>query len=331
MKYNYIFIGDGHDWDRYPFLGIDKLKGFAAYTLLMDRHSWILRKLYWIHMSTRLNKWISLPFKNIWNSLYFNKGFPFEQRNPLCFVFMGRDLYYLKDRKTFNYLRTTYEGCKLVIFFGDTVETFQQDHLDFDIRYLLNNFDFFITTNKPDAQKYSIGYFPTIINRTIVENDNAKSESDVLFIGASKNRLDKIHQIYNQLQNLGLKCEFHITNVPTEQQKYLDIVYNKPIPYSEVLKFVQKTKCILEITQKNAYGFTLRTVEALLYNKKLLSDNPILKETPFYDEHFVMYFSNVEEIGSAVYKTIKNEEPVEFNYNDEYSLEKFIQYIDSSI
>lgn len=331
MKYNYIFIGDGHDWDRYPFRGIDRLKDYAAYTLLMDRHSWILRKLFWMHMSTRLNKWISLPFKALWNPLYFNKGFVFSQPKPTCFVFMGRDLYYLKDRNTFNYLRKRYNGCKLVLFFGDTVDSFKKDHPDFDIRYILTHFDCFITTNKPDAQKYGISYFPTIIHKTIVDNDASLPESDVLFIGAAKNRLDKIHQLYERLQGLGLKCEFHITNVPTVQQKHPDIVYNKPMTYYEVLKYVQKTSCILEITQKDAYGFTLRTVEALLYNKKLLSDNPILKETPFYDERFVVYFSDVDEIDATAFNTIKNEVPVEFGYNNEYSLESFIQYIETAI
>jgi len=55
---------------------------------------------------------------------------------------------------------------------------------------------------------------------------------------------------------------------------YLD----KFMPYEENLEYIKRSKCLLEIMQEGGNGYILRTCEAVAYNKKIITNNKILKD-----------------------------------------------------
>ena len=62
---------------------------------------------------------------------------------------------------------------------------------------------------------------------------------------------------------------------------------------------INRSNCILEILQKGQDGMTLRTLEALFMNKKLMTTNRKIKEYDFYDP------ANVYIIGGDEQRTVK--------------------------
>ena len=56
------------------------------------------------------------------------------------------------------------------------------------------------------------------------------------------------------------------------------------------------TDCIVEVVKEGQTGVSLRTCEAIAFNKKLLTNNVQIKEMPFYDSRFISVFTDSDEI-----------------------------------
>ena len=102
-----------------------------------------------------------------------------------------------------------------------------------------------------------------------------KTESDIYFVGRNKGREDKINEIRNIAENLDITCNFNIIS---------DNGYGY-IPYETVRENLAKTKAVLEINKKDQVGFTLRVLESLFYEIKLITDNTFIEQSPIYDKN----------------------------------------------
>ena len=73
---------------------------------------------------------------------------------------------------------------------------------------------------------------------------------------------------------------------------------NEYISYEEYLEYVKKSRCIIDIYQVGQSGLTRRPLEALFYNKKLLTNNPWIVEFDFYQKSniFLLQELNIAEI-----------------------------------
>lgn len=106
--------------------------------------------------------------------------------------------------------------------------------------------------NYNDAERYGILYYPTPYSSIPVET-GIGTEKDLYFLGATKNRFTEIIEAYESCTQNGLKCDFNLVGVPGKQQVYKDdIHYIKSMPYRENLSRASRSKCLLEILQKNA-------------------------------------------------------------------------------
>ena len=63
---------------------------------------------------------------------------------------------------------------------------------------------------------------------------------------------------------------------------------------------------------------TLRTVEALCFKKKLLTNNSTIKDMPFYDPRFIQIFSK-DALDQIDMEFLKRREKVSYQYDNEYS------------
>lgn len=318
--YNYVIFGTEADYHNIAINDIIRNSNVRYYRNVMDNYPSLLRLLHTVHFSTKIK--FKPRFQSIWNSLYFNNDF--DTKRPICFVFYMNQ-YRLKKASYFEYLRKKYPGCKLVLYFSDIVESYYSIFGDFNLDYINKTFDLVLSYNKLDVDKYGFVYYPQIMSK-IKFNKNDIPLSDIFFVGADKGRLDSILKIYELMRAHDINCDFHITLVPQNKIKYSnEITYNKKMSYIEVLKRVQKTRCILELSQPEAYGFTMRTSEALLYNKKLLSNNPILKSTNYYDDRYIQYFKTIDEIDA---EWILQEVKVDYEYEGEYSPQKLLEFLE---
>lgn len=172
--------------------------------------------------------------------------------------------------------------------------------------------------DKEDCKNYGLKYnhqFYIDIADTIPADK--KYESDILFIGKDKKRLARLMAIDSDLKKAGLNPFIYVVGdriqYTSEQEAFM---HKEHISYEEILKYNKNTQCLLELMQENQVGFTLRTVEAMFFNKKLVTNNPYVKTCDFYDPR------NIYVIGKetrSLVDFIKKEPPAAWTRETVYS------------
>ena len=118
--------------------------------------------------------------------------------------------------------------------------------------------------------------------------------------------------------------------MPKSEQKYINkIHYIDFVPYDQALAVMQKSNCCLELKVDDVDSFSNRVYEAILNNKKLISNNPLLEEEKFYDENKILIFTDIGEISPEFVKEkIKFSGHVENDYSPLFFLKKLEDSID---
>lgn len=289
-------------------------------------HNCFLRLLCHIHLSPRINSMIQLPFKSIWwKKIFFANIIP---KNESVIIIINAHFYSLLNKSIVKHLKKHFKQVYFVFEFSDKYSSFSEHYKKFpSVTSVLQTYDLVITYNYTDSLKNGF-----VLSRPCFEGfsplpiDDSIPPSDVFFVGKNKNRLNLIHSIFTKCTEEGLKCDFYVIDVNKEEM-ISGITYNSFLPYEEVLKHVQKTKCVLNLSQIGGEGMTMRDYEALSNNKLLLTNNSFIKKTPFYNEDQVLF---VDELDSKI-DMIKTGFIGNRNYCDEYSLSKWYEWLESTI
>ena len=114
--------------------------------------------------------------------------------------------------------------------------------------------------------------------------------------------------------------------MPKKEKRMNGINYNKYLSYSDVLHHVQRTNCIVEIMNPGQKGLTLRAMEAVCCNKKLLTDNITIKELKYYDNNYIQYKNPITEVDIDF---ILDRDKVNYNYNGDFSPIRLIEHIEN--
>lgn len=284
FHYNFVFFLADNDYQKICY---SSLFGNKHAQIV---YNWNLGKvtnfIHRIHMSPKINAKIKLPFKKIWYKKYFHPHF--HDKKPMCFVFDTCLVKVYSFLDYIKYLRLKYPNSVFVLFYQDLIGTFPQNFVPNSTRVF---FDLVISYDKGDAENNNLLYHPTVASYVDIDCAGVSSDykSDVYCIAQAKDRLSTFLGICDYLMSNGIKCKFFLSKVPEKNRVKHDGVFylDKPMSYMENLKFVLNTKCILEIMQKGAVGYTLRLWEAILYDKKLLTNNVLIKDSSFYDNRYI--------------------------------------------
>ena len=279
---HFVIFADGDDYLRNMFADViddDNVEFIpSAIPYRLQLRSFWKRALYRIHFSRISNSLFKLPFKELWYR-HFYEG---KDTGNLCFVFF-MDVLLPQYIPLFEGLKKRYPSCKMVVYLIDLLAS-RKGALDTSLidRYM----DLGISFDKKEAATFSLLYYPNFISKLEIADDPSIPESDFCFIGAAKDREGRINDVYTALSEQGFKCDFIIYENAKEGLLSLAdgiTIIPKALTYKDYLKHIGKCKCIVEIQQSATNSHTLRVWEALLYGKKLLSDNEELPSLSFYD------------------------------------------------
>lgn len=149
-----------------------------------------------------------------------------------------------------------------------------------------------------DCKKYNMKY-----NSTFYFQDFCKKpvpiKRDVFFIGKNKGRLNKLMEIKKSLSALGISSLFYITaNHPRLKQKK----YQRPIPYRKVLEYVNESKIILDFYVNSHAGLSLRAMESIFFEKKIITNNETYPNYDFYNKEnvFIMGKDKEEDLSKFI-------------------------------
>lgn len=141
-----------------------------------------------------------------------------------------------------------------------------------------------------DCKRYNMRFNSTFYFQDIILPQNT-IEYDALFLGQDKGRMTYLTALENKLKEASFSTKFHIVNESKD-----GIV--KPIPYSEYLSLISKSRSIVDVQPVGQTGLTLRPMEAIFFKKKLITDNPFIKGQDFYHPNniFVLNVDDFEKI-----------------------------------
>lgn len=150
---------------------------------------------------------------------------------------------------------------------------------------LLKGLGFRIVTFDPaDAAQYQLDLVAQVYRRVDAYRQCIPSDIDVYFLGQDKGRFDALHRLGTQLQAQGLSTDFLV--VPEHGRDYpaqspVNICQQMQ-SYGQNIERINRARCLLEWTQTNQAGLTIRTLEAMFFDKKLITNNPWVKQQAFY-------------------------------------------------
>lgn len=140
--------------------------------------------------------------------------------------------------------------------------------------------------DRKDADKYGFKYVGQVYHKTNIEIKDFGEEDGVFFVGADKGRAKSLAALASYFQENGINYDFRILKDKHSRIENYPIleksVIFSPIDYPETLKLINKARCLLDILQPGQSGVTIRSMEALFYGKKLITDNQDIKDEDFY-------------------------------------------------
>ncbi|MNZ72278.1 hypothetical protein D3C78_906530 [compost metagenome] len=176
---------------------------------------------------------------------------------------------------------------------------------------LLKGLGFRVFTFDPDdAGRYDLALVNQVYRRVDEYIKPSAPEFDVYFLGKNKGRMAALGELAQQLCQQGIRPHFQM--VGEEGVEYpecagLDII-RKEVSYLENIETINRSRCLLELTQANQTGLTIRCMEAIFFGKKLITNNPLVKKMPFY--HPDAFFLLGQDDFSGIRDFLQAEMPV---------------------
>lgn len=331
--YNFVILGSENDIFRTSFKDVAQQENVAYLDDGISCRCPLYKLLHRLHFSRQINKLISIPFKNVWNSGKI--AFSLDNSKPLCFILFTNWVRNDRQTKFISFLRKRYPRCKIVWFAQDILSTVYNTYTrkNIDVELLKSKLDLTVSYDMGDAKKYGLEYHPTVLSKIQIPS-NSKYESDLFFIGKSKKRLDLLIELSKGLKKYGVKCNFMVLGISPEEQKdpeYINYI-EKPLTYHENLNYAVNAKCLLELMQPGAVGYTFRTSEALLYNKKLITNNQFVENAPFFSAENIIVMKDLSEkwFKDVAHKILDNK-PVQYENIDIISPKHLLAFIEEKI
>lgn len=277
------------------------------------------------HFSMTLNHYLNLPFKFIWYK-YIIKMPKYDNGKKYIALFIeGTNISY--DKTFLKYTRKKLQNISFVFYAINILPKKNKINVP-NVSFLKSNYDVVVSFDEQDANDFNLHYHSGIYSKTSIDS-NQEPVYDVFFIGKNKGRIHEIHKIYDELTNLNQKCLFYVTGVKKRDQLYPSINYNVKLSYNDVIKWIQKSKCILELIYENRNNATLRTREAIIYSKKLITNNKSIISESYYDSKYIYVLPSdyvispqfVNNPGPVFYKNYKN------NFSPFHFLHKIIGWV----
>lgn len=217
----------------------------------------------------RVFYFLNLPFKFIWIKKYK------FQDNSIFIVTDGSPW-----SNNIEYIRNKYTGVTIIFWCWNSGINEKK------MEYIKKYSDTVYTFDEKEAKKFKIRFIPQFY---WLSNENKnKEEFDVFYVGQKSNREKEIFEIYKVLEKLKLKLNFYIVDKKHKMIGDLIKLHSKALGYEEVIENIKKSKILLEINKKGQSGLTLRALEALFFEKKLITNNKSIEKYDFYNKNNIL-------------------------------------------
>lgn len=253
---------------------------------------------------------------------YLLKDLKLNREDSVVFVYQNPWSDFFARTKIVDYLRLRYPNSIHVVRFSDIHAA-----RALDIDFFKKCYDYIYIYDYQEAVKLGISYYPACYSRNFEKPSSEEEIYDIAFVGQAKNRFDYLIKIYERCQELNLSCNFYIVGVNSNEQKYTDhITYSSKFIDEETYykEYISKSRCLLELTLENTNAITARVREAIIYDKKVLSNNEDLRNYSFYNSDMMKIISSEDEIETSFFSNKR----ISYGYNGEFSPIGFLNQLE---
>ncbi|WP_312364458.1 hypothetical protein [Sphingobacterium sp.] len=122
---------------------------------------------------------------------------------------------------------------------------------------------------------------------------------EILFVGMDKGRKSQLEDFRLRLKELNISNLIYIVSNRNFLGKHAG---NKPIGYSQYLKYISESNAILDLIQDRQSGLTLRAMESIFFSKKLITNDLTIVNQQFYNENnvFIIGKDKLEDLKEFV-------------------------------
>lgn len=190
---------------------------------------------------------------------------------------------------------------------------------------VIPNFDEVYSFEKEDCDKYNLKFIPNWIYTPRSEK-NKPFEYQLFNISSKDKRFSVISKIAADLKSKGIVYKIMVFD---KKMKTIDPnieFISKHIQISEVNKYINGSKLLLDISRKEQNGLTFRVFESLGYEKKLITTNSDIKNYDFYNPNNILIINEENPIISIDFLNNEYEEIPKCILN-KYTLEEWVNIV----
>lgn len=271
----------------------------------------VLKILEKVLYNRRLNRHIKVPFKKLYNRYYTLSSYNFDPKEKYWIIILNGTLCSYYSEEYLLNLKRCNSNIKLAMVLYDSFSNRSAKRAI----SLIPAFDVVFSFDERNAHEYGLKYIYSTFSTPDYLKVDENYKSSAFFIGNGADREQELNENLSYIAQNVKDSKFGIVGVKQEKYKGL-IDYNEPISYREELMYAYNTNCIVEIVKQGQSGITLRTCEAIAFNKKLLTNNTNIKNQPFYNSKYISIFENIEDIDIDF---IKKDIIVDYQYDGCFS------------
>ena len=183
------------------------------------------------------------------------------------------------ERGMEKYIKKINPDCRVVLFLWNHVDRAHNWYRYFTIP------DEIYSTDRGDCEKYGFKYKNMFYLKSLVGQYATGQKDGACFLGVPKGREERLRELKNILSEQGCDCDMRLVSKRSPKSGYADLYYDKRMDYDEYLSWIRDYGILIELTQKGQRAMTLRTMEALFFQKKLITDNRYIEDEPFYNKN----------------------------------------------
>ena len=210
---------------------------------------------------------------------------------------------------TLEWLAERYQNKRLVFYYWNPVS------LSIDPARIPKSFEKW-SYSPLDCEKYNLKYNSTFFFPELVEKyEDISKKNDVFFVGKNKGRKAMLSQYNLCFQERGLKTEFVVIENT-----------GKHLSYFEIIKKDLCSRAIFDYYTNPQAGLSLRAMEALFLERKLITNNESIVNYDFYNSNnvFVLGKRNINDLKDFVYAPyLKISEEIKQKYSFKCWLNRF--------
>ncbi|OEE51101.1 hypothetical protein [Vibrio splendidus] len=203
-------------------------------------------------------------------------------------------------------------------------------------QFLLKGVDYY-SFDKGDCNKYGFNYYEQYCSGSeIIKNDKNDLEKypevyDLYFLGLDKGRkviVESISNVYDNGKNKIIIVNQAI-GIKDKIKKYLfkDSKFSG-ISYQEHINNVLMCKVVIDINQVGQNGITMRPIEALLAEKKLVTNNKKILEYDFYHPNNILIIDSQDDL---TYQGIIDFIQLDFIKNTTFDNRNIVDFFSKSV